>query len=228
MEHSYDPIKKENLSKIIQDRILLLIREGAIVPNEKVPSERELCERFQVSRTSIREAMKGLISLGILEKRSDGTYVRENTSDIVREPIHALIKAQRLSMEKVTEARAAIECQMVRIAAEKAQKEDIKICRNILTEISKSTDIRLIITKKAEFHMQIAKTTKNDIMIAMYSVLYDIINTFRVPEGEETIAIDKTPRTTHEEILSCIERGDPDAAEIAMRKHLSGIYNYEL
>ena len=211
---------------MIQDRLLDMIGNGAIKPNEKLASERELCSLFEVSRTSVREALNGLISIGILEKRSDGTYVRDNNNDIVKEPLSALLKTKWLTLEAVTEARIAIECQMVRIAAKKAQKEDIIKCQKILREIQKSKDPSLVIELKAKFHMQIALMTKNDIIIAAFSVLYDVLNSFRLPNGEKEKAT--VPLATHEQILNCIVKGDEDGAENMMRKHLESITDYEV
>ncbi len=218
------PIKRDSLAEKIQNRILDMIQDGSLTPDEKIPSEREFCEEFQVSRTSMREALKGLISMGILEKRSDGTYVREKTTDIVREPLQALIRVGRIPMEKVSEARIAFECQMVRVAAQKAEEQDIQECRKLLQEIESCANQKTKIEKKAAFHYRIAEMTKNDLMIAMFSVVYDMLHQFRISDGGS--GEEKTPgKVGHAEILECIARRDPDAAEQAMRLHLADVEN---
>lgn len=222
MNSGFAPIKKDSLSQKIQNRILNMVRDGVFEANEKLPSEREFCESFQVSRTSIREALKGLISMGVLEKRSDGTYVRENTNDIVREPIQALIQTRRIPMEKVSEARVAFECQMVRIAAEKAAEEDIETCRKMLEDTKNCKTAKDLLANKAAFHLLVAEMTKNELMIAMFSVLYDILNKFQIPMDEKEKESD-LQTVSHEEILDCIARRDADAAEKAMRTHLNQV-----
>lgn len=219
VEPVYSPIKRDSLSKKVQDRILIMIRDGILKRDEKIPCEREFCESFQVSRTSIREALKGLISAGILEKRMDGTYVRNSTGDVVREPIKMLIKTNDISMKDVSEARVAVECQIVRIAAQKATPEDIAGCKALLEEIDRSATPQEAVTEKAKFHLYLAQMTKNNLLVAMFSVLYDILHGFRAPE-DSSMEEQRNTNVSHAEILACIERGDADEAERIMRRHL--------
>jgi len=227
--NSFGPVKRDNLSQKIQLRILEMVKSGVFEPNTKLPSEREFCEKFQVSRTSVREALKGLISIGILEKRSDGTYVRNSTEDMVKEPLQMLIKTYDISMESIFEARMAIECQIARIAAERAENADILLCQHQLELIENSKTKEEMMQNKAKFHLLLAKMTKNPLLISMFSVLYDVIQEIRAAEGEEKTS-DVNP-VDHKEILKYIELRDADAAARAMRLHLSFVemqpYRYE-
>lgn len=217
------PIKRDSLSQKIQNRIIEMIRNGQLMSDKKIPSEREFCESFQVSRTSVREALKGLISIGLLEKRTDGTYVRSSTEDIVREPLQMFIRANDISMKDISEAREGIECQIVRLAAERAELEDIAACRNLLERIENSASPQEALVNKAKFHMSLAHMTKNPLLISMFSVLYDVLNEFRISDacdqGEDHSA------ASHGEILEHIAAHDAVAAEQAMRQHLAHVRN---
>ena len=192
VEPVYSPIKRDSLSKKVQDRILIMIRDGILKRDEKIPCEREFCESFQVSRT---------------------------TGDVVREPIKMLIKTNDISMKDVSEARVAVECQIVRIAAQKATPEDIAGCKALLEEIDRSATPQEAVTEKAKFHLYLAQMTKNNLLVAMFSVLYDILHGFRAPE-DSSMEEQRNTNVSHAEILTCIERGDADEAERIMRRHL--------
>lgn len=226
-ENALGPVKKDSLSQKIQDRIIEMIRNGTFPNNTKLPSEREFCEKFQVSRTSVREALKGLISIGMLEKRGDGTYVHNNTEDIVKEPLQLLIKTNELSMENVFEARVAIECQIARIAAERAEKEDIILCHQQLELIDNSRTAKETIIHKAKFHMLLAQITRNPLLISMFAILYDVLHEFHSSQTADAANVNPVG---HGEILKYIELRDADAAARAMRLHLAYVEtkNYRL
>ena len=73
----FEPLARETLSAQIRDQLLERILSGALAPGVRVPSERDLSEQFRVARTSVREAMQGLLSLGVIERRGNRSYVVE-------------------------------------------------------------------------------------------------------------------------------------------------------
>src|SRR5262245_1504894 len=78
----FEPVTRETLSSQIRDQLLQRISNGTLGPGARVPSERDLSEQFGVARTSVREAMQGLLSLGVIERRGNRSYVVEHLPDV--------------------------------------------------------------------------------------------------------------------------------------------------
>ena len=82
-EVAFEPIERETVSTKIREQLLQRITTGELAPGDQVPSERELAERFQVARSSVREAMQGLVSLGVVRRRGNRSYVTEHLPEIM-------------------------------------------------------------------------------------------------------------------------------------------------
>ena len=79
------PISRETVSSQIRTQLLEWISTGELAPGNRMPSERELSEKFEVARTSVREAMQGLVSMGVVQRRGNRVYVAEHLPDVVLE-----------------------------------------------------------------------------------------------------------------------------------------------
>jgi len=82
---AFTPLDRSTLSQQVRVQLEDRIRSGELAPGAHVPSERSLCEQFQVARTSIREAMQGLVTMGLVERRGNRSYVAERLPDLVVE-----------------------------------------------------------------------------------------------------------------------------------------------
>ena len=79
----FEPVERQTVTETVRDALLESIRSGALLPGSRLPSERSLCEEFGVARTSVREAIQGLVSLGIITKRANRPYVAEQLPGLV-------------------------------------------------------------------------------------------------------------------------------------------------
>jgi GntR family transcriptional repressor for pyruvate dehydrogenase complex len=212
------PVKKVNLTDEIFNRILNLIKEGYFKPNEKLMSEREFCIHFQVSRTSVREAIKGLTSLGIAEKRRDGTYVCNKLTDILVRPMYILLNSYALSLDEVFEARIAVETQIARMAAIHAKDEDILALEGTL-KLAEQASEDDVMKHSVNFHRILAASTHNHIMQDMYTVIYSVLQKMR--SNQSSLRQARYSQNLHSDILHAIKNRDPDKAEQEMKIHLS-------
>lgn len=213
------PIKKVNISGAVAQQIQELIQEGVFQAGEKIPSERELCEKFVVSRTSVREALSGLISRGILERKSDGTYVREFCSDIILEPMHLLITSKKLSIADIYEARSILEIENAGLAASRATKEELqKLEQCILRMEDPKLSKEMILQISVEFHERIARATHNPILIDLFTVMFGIFA--KDPRSIKNI---RKSTVSHRDVFDQISSRNPEGAREAMRKHLQVI-----
>lgn len=214
------PVKKVNLSDAIFNRILDMVREGHLQPNEKIMSERELCETFDASRTSVREALKGLASMGIIVKRRDGNYVCDNLTNIIARPIDILLRSNVFDLDHVFEARLAVESQIVRLAAQKATDADLRALEECLYIEAQETE-DAVMRKSVDFHVLIAQCTKNPILQEMYMVIYRILEGMR--GNERSLRQVRESQKAHRAIFRAIRQHNPDRAEQALREHLSSL-----
>ncbi|MGA0848303.1 MAG: FadR/GntR family transcriptional regulator, partial [Pontimonas sp.] len=79
---TFQPITRNTVSAQIREQLLRMITTGELSPGARVPSERELSEEFEVARTSVREAIQGLLSMGLIERRGNRTWVAEHLPDV--------------------------------------------------------------------------------------------------------------------------------------------------
>ena len=155
-------------------------------------SERELAAAFDVSRTSVREAINRLTAMGFLEqKRGRGTFVCFPTPEEENALVVAM-KGKTLSIEDLLEVRIGLECNATYFAAERASEKDIYLMEQSIMKLEKSTEERIMNAEAdVSFHMAIAYATNNSLHIQIMRDLYDCLqigireNQYRLFEGPQ-------------------------------------------
>lgn len=211
---------KEQLSAVVARQIKDLIREQRLKPGDKLPNEMELSQLFGVSRPTIREAMKSLISQNIVSiHRGRGTFVSE-TPGIVADPLgFDFIHSADLQIALI-EARLIIEPGAARLAARNAEPKDIETMHCLLQEMEESVQMHHVrITKELEFHRSIARATKNPVILRIIPVIMEAIQkTYR--EAPRTPEDHQQALEEHRRVLEAIRSHSPEEAYQAMRQHL--------
>lgn len=134
------PIERSNLPDKIIEQIKNIIIKGRLQLGDKLPSERELAERFSVGRTTVREAMKALSYAGIIKKVREGTIVNRNVSNFFIDSLTQMLIMKHLDFEDLFETREVLEVKLAGFAAQRATIEDIEIIGNILKEMSEKAN----------------------------------------------------------------------------------------
>lgn len=207
----FQPIKRVSISDSIKDRILSMIREQEVEPGDKLYSERELCSIFQVSRTSVREAIEGLCAAGVLDKRPDGTYISEKPGNL-SVPFGLFANLNSITFDEAFEARTILDSENAALAAIKATDEDLKVLEKTLKKADTAKNAEDLAKYAAAFHQAIANATHNKILISSYEMVYEFIAKNPRVSGAKT--------KEHHTIFEAIKAHDPDAAKNAMLKHL--------
>lgn len=165
------------ISEVIVEQVRLLIRSGQLTAGDRLPSERELCERFGVSRVTVREALRVLEANGLVEIRvgaRGGAFVTAPSSRMVGEGIADLISLSSLSAVEVTEARKVFELGLVPLVCERATEEDIAalyaICERSHAALE-TEDYPLVLS--AEWHTRFARATHNRAISLLAESLHD-------------------------------------------------------
>ncbi len=214
-------IKRQTITSQVIDYVLDLIKKGQVKPGERLPTEKQLTESLQVSRTCVREAIKSLESLQVVR-------VRPRVGAIVLEPSpNALISAEHLSAsayihqpDVLVEFRKVLEVGLAGLAAEKRTEEDLKALKEAIEEHHRAiqTD-RIIHPADLKFHKAIAEATKNPIAIM---VMQTISDTFveRSRRINQVPGISEEGLSEHNKIYRAIKEGNPEKARHAMLHHI--------
>ncbi|HQJ23483.1 MAG TPA: FadR/GntR family transcriptional regulator, partial [Rectinema sp.] len=167
---------KKQRSQEVASHIKELIRDEKLKPGEKLPNELELCSLFSVSRPTIREAVKILISQGIIEiRRGKGTYVTE-VPGIAQDPLGLdFITTPNLRLD-IIEARLLIEPGAARLAAQKADSNDIaKIAASVKAMEEVVYRHKVEINAELDFHRSIAEATRNPVIMRIIPIIMESI-----------------------------------------------------
>ncbi len=224
MNHA-DKADKRLLGEQIEDKLMKYILQEPIEVGQKIPNEFELAEKFGAGRSTIREAVKSLVSKGILEvRRGSGTYVIA-TSTPEEDPLglSALSDKYKLALE-LFDVRLMLEPEIAASAAENASKEEIEELRALCDEVEQLYLAGINhIPKDIELHTCIARCSKNRVVEMLIPIINSAVTTFanltHLSLKEETIR-------THRMVVDSIVRGDSVGARCAMVMHLT--YNRQM
>ncbi len=209
----------EEVAKQIERLILTKLH-----PGDKLPAERELAEMFRVSRSSIRDAIRSLELVGLVEPRQGaGTVVCEVTADTLINPLASLLKHQQQLVGELLDFRLMIEPPLAARAATHASPEEIDEMEDILhRQGEKLAKEELAVEEDSEFHYAIAMASGNTVVLKVLDLLMDLLRDTR----ERSLQLQGRPQKSlggHRRILSAIKRHDGEAAKAAMRRHIEDV-----
>ena len=172
------PIKAKRVSDQAYEQIRDLIFRGQLKPGDQIMPERELAQALGVSRPTVREAIKKLVTMGLLEHRQgQGTFVRSIDSQREHNPLAAVIEGHDASLEELLEVRMGLEGQSVILAAQRATAEDIQVLQRALEAmLAENAAGRLGIEEDVSFHMAITFATKNPVQVYIMKNFYDLLH----------------------------------------------------
>ena len=172
-----NPIKKISISESVLKTIVELIRNGDLKPGDKLPSIQLFSEKLQVGASSVREALKQLQVMGIIEiKQGEGTFVKERVGiDSLSNYLGYLLDLKKQDILHLMEARKIIERGAVALAAERASEDDINRLGNIIQRMREIIDEPTEFAEEnVEFHLAIVEASKNPILSIIFNSVYDL------------------------------------------------------
>ena len=200
-----------SLPKQISIGIEKAIKNGLFKIGEKIPSEPDLVKEFGVSRNTIREAIQSLIQAGVLESRQgDGTYVITTS----RFEANILNRFNSSKTSEVHEVRISLEKEIVKLAAQRRTKDDLKNIKNALDQ-KNLTKGSFVENSEAdlEFHLAIAKASHNSIFYDLYKSLSQYICTSVAQRLKLTQMEEEVIYQMHVELFEAISSQDIKKAE---------------
>lgn len=178
----FKPLKKSRLYEDIVDQIKTLIIQGKLKPSDKLSSERDLANMFNVGRPTVREAIRTLSMMGLVEVNhgQKGTIIKNFAIDpyleSVRDQMSLMLEMKKTTIQQLTEVRGALDNRIALLSAERATKGQLKEMEDILKEMEFCTnDTNAYLNKAIEFHKVMSLSTNNPIFFAIWSAFFDLI-----------------------------------------------------
>jgi len=219
---------KPGLETIPRSRVYAKVAEqlqshiiNTLKPGDMLPPERELVQMFGVSRSTIRDAIRRLETVGLLEPRQGvGTVVREVSVDTVVRPVANVLLQKRKGINELLDVRMIIEPALAARAALHASPGQIAELHAILERQDEKVRRGELATEEdSAFHYAIALAADNSVMLKLVHVLMDVSRETRERSLQFGGRQEKS-LAGHRRILTAIEQGDAAAAKAAMRRHL--------
>lgn len=222
-------VKKNRLYEGIVSQITALILEGDLKVGDRLPSERELCERFGVGRNSVREAARALESANLVATRhGDGTFVVASPESLMPVLSAKLSSKGETGLHQLFEARRLLEPQIAGLAAERATPEEAGKLEEILVrQRGEVRQGRSGMDADTAFHLGLAEAAKNEFLLRLVGVLLNSLKALR--ERSIRDAWDRQLSLQgHEEILGAVRAREGKRAVARMLGHLVEIEGREM
>lgn len=222
-------LQKKKTYEIIVEQIEESFLNGKLEMGEKLPSERELASRFEVSRTSVREALQALEISGFIETRQGGgSFIKSSEVHLVSDALSTtLIQAEKKLVYEMLELRRALEVESVSLAAQRATSADLEKIRESLEQMALfEKDVEAGVQADLHFHLQIVQATHNELLIDMVQLLTERMEeTIRATRKHRFSDGDRYKSTfeEHKEIYIAIASGNAQEAKKLMKEHITRI-----
>lgn len=221
-------IDRKSLIDQIVENIIEQIQEGHISHGTRLPSQDKMAIQFGVSRSTLREALSKLTSIGALEIRhGEGTFVRSITDySILSNEFSRYIHLNSEAIIHLLETRNIIEQNTVQLATDKAENTEIKQLYVFINEMEElRNNPEEYIKKDLLFHLEIAKLSGNPVLYKLLKIIREnfyeeLTSSIRIP------GIMESSIKTHREIVQVMENRDRKKASVVMSEHLKGPEQY--
>jgi GntR family transcriptional repressor for pyruvate dehydrogenase complex len=214
-------IERVSATDAVVEQLISLVRSGDLRPGDKLPSEVELMEALGVGRSTLREAKRVLISLGLVEAHPGrGSFVMElGPDDAINREIVSLLIADEHIMA-LYEARALLEVQISGLAAQRATDEDLAELELALDRVGEAAAAGEGVYDLAmEFHLILVKAAHNPVLVTLYQPISTLLQEHQRPIYER-LSDPEVELRQHREILASVRRRDSALAQDTMRRHL--------
>lgn len=220
-----DKVRRTSLSDAVTDSVIAQIREGRYRAGDRLPTERELAEQLGVGRTSVREGLRFLEKLGILEiRQGTGTVVRSLSLGEVFEhlvPVQTIIELPNRDVRNIMHVRRVLETESAQLAARHATEKQLGRLERLLDGMAASLEEpRDYLEMDLEFHVVVAEAAANPVLAQLVNLIRDIYTRYfeivlRDPE------MNKTSLDFHRQLYAALRDHDPEAARRHILDHLS-------
>lgn len=221
----FTPIKNTTISQKVIEQIKYMLYEDQLKKGDKLPSERQMAESLEISRSSVREALKELEIMGLIESRpGEGNFIKENFEDILFQPFSTMFLIKESNPYEILELRKAIEKGSSALAASRISEKELEEIKNILDEARTCEDEDKLTEYDVVFHYKIAQASNNFLLQSILNTISTLIEKF-ISNVRKNILVEKTHKERiieqHDAIYLALKAHDVSLAEKAMEEHLN-------
>lgn len=217
----WTPLPRSNLSEDITDRLITNVLSGTFKFGERLPPERDLAKQLQVGRPTVREAIRALSVIGLVDVRAgEGTFIVDRHSDFVAKAFSWAMLMNAGTATEVIEARIAIETELASLAAQRATPQHVTELKRIVGEMAKAEDTEIWVDLDMKFHLEIASAAKSPALERLLEALQTILRQWMAIAERTSSSTHDTAVRQHRAIVRAISGGDSEAANQAIRAHL--------
>jgi GntR family transcriptional regulator, transcriptional repressor for pyruvate dehydrogenase complex len=221
------PVDRHTIASEVRDRLVHAIRMGGFAPGSALVSERTLSEDLGVARTTVREALQGLVSLGVLERRGNRTFVAERVPEVALDRL----QERALLVRELFDVRRVLETAAIALAVSTATAEERAGVLVLAERFSPSMPVADFRYLDREFHASLVHATHNSILAELYGKVLDRL--FKSEEFEALLNAEANRGAVrriiggscrdHRAIAAALQRTDPDAAVRSVEAHLDKV-----
>ena len=210
-----DKRTRKKLSEEVSHGLVEMIRNEQIQPGDRIPIESEIADMFQVSRTAVREGVKTLAAIGLLQTRPGvGTFVVDGHLGLLRNPIGAANSAKIAELLELLEFRQIVEPETAALAAKRRSPENLDELERCVIELEKGIQLGIKPPEDIGFHLALARAAQNSALVdATYLI-------FRFYENDPTLP-DQSDLIAHRSMYEAVRDKDSTRARQAMFDHFS-------
>jgi GntR family transcriptional regulator, transcriptional repressor for pyruvate dehydrogenase complex len=226
----FSPIKNTKVYEQVIEQIKQMIIDGTLKTGDKLPTERVLSEELQVSRTSIREALRALQIIGLVDcRQGEGNFINKEFENSLFEPLSMMFMLQESSSIEILELRRVIEAETAKMAAKKITDEELKSLGMLLKSFDNINNEEDNSEIDKKFHYEIAKASGNFLIFSILNAISSLMDAFikdarkKILSEEDNIEV---LAKQHWYIYEALQNHDPEKASEAMVKHLDFTNKY--
>jgi GntR family transcriptional repressor for pyruvate dehydrogenase complex len=221
----YKLVRTARLYEQIVQQIEESVLKGSLKAGDQLPAERELAQKFGVSRTAVREAVKALREKGLVEAYSGrGTFITDGTSQAIKQSLEMMVKiGQPEGSVHLAEVRAILEPEIAALAAVRCEEQHLVSLGEAVAVMDQAKrDPDAYIEADLDFHLALAEAAANPLVLSLLDSIVGLLREqrlriFRIDGGPER------GQFHHKRILAATEAHDPEKARAAMRAHLGQV-----
>ena len=219
---SLKPVTRQTLGHQVATQLASMVTAGKWRPGDRLPPEVELCKILHIGRSTLREALKSLAFVGLVQMRhGEGTFVAGETNHLLdRILAKGLIRSEKTAAD-VCEARLVLETELVALSAERITDSEIVSLRYLVEQMGDHLDAEDLVFEDLdlEFHLQIAASAKNPVLQQLMNPIRELVREW-IRKSAEFPGLRLNAHVQHQAILDALVQHKPDRARKTMREHL--------
>jgi GntR family transcriptional repressor for pyruvate dehydrogenase complex len=219
------PIARQSVAEMVAKRILEMVTSRALKPGDQLPPERDLAEMLDVSRPSVREAIRGLAILGVVNvKQGGGAFISQLDADALLGPIRFFLSLEDLNLRELYDARSLIEGDVARRAAQNMSDDQMDALEKLLDEQPGTiSDPKAFRVADLRFHEALWTGCGNAFLKRIGESLNSLGLEFRRRASENPKVLEQSLRD-HRRLFEALKARNPSEAALAAGEHMQNVY----